>query len=89
MHSLLSVCAQSAQAAVRHSIVRSFSAGSSAGRFVGMTGAQVVHDSLREHNVDVVFGYDKIYGILSLLRLQIMTALISLQIPRWRYSPRL
>jgi acetolactate synthase-1/2/3 large subunit len=26
-------------------------------RFVGMTGAQVVHETLREQNVDVVFGY--------------------------------
>jgi hypothetical protein len=44
-----------------HVLSRSFSDSAdhrtAGARFVGMTGAQAVHDSLIEHKVDVLFGY--------------------------------
>lgn len=40
-----------------HHVSRRFTASKASSRFVGMTGAGIVHESLREHAVDCVFGY--------------------------------
>ena len=53
-------CGRALGVAIRNVAInpwRSLSTLKDTSRYVGMTGAQVVHDSLREHAVEIVFGY--------------------------------